>query len=65
MQDSERVLCENIPADVCTQCEEQYFSAEVMEEIERFLQKRRQERPERYIPLPVYRPIFTPAYAYH
>mgnify|MGYP005837390509 CR=1 FL=1 len=54
IKDGERILCENIPADVCAQCGEKYLSDKVMEGIEKFLERRHQEHPKRYISIPVY-----------
>lgn len=50
----ELVICENLPADVCKQCGEKYFSAEVSEKIDGFLKEYRKEKPARYVPVPVY-----------
>ncbi len=32
-QDGELVMCKGVPADLCTQCGEKYFSTEVMESV--------------------------------
>lgn len=53
-QNGERVVCESIPADVCVECGEEYLSLQVLQEIEAFLDRRHQERPKQYIPVPVY-----------
>lgn len=50
----ELLICEDLPAEVCNQCGEKYFSAEVSEKIDQFLKKYRKEKPGRYIPVPVY-----------
>ena len=50
----ELLVCEELPAEVCRQCGERYFSAEVSEKIDRFLERYRREKPSRYLPTPVY-----------
>lgn len=50
----ELVVCEELPAEVCRQCGERYFSAAVSEKIDHFLARYRQEKPSRYLPTPVY-----------
>ncbi len=50
----ELVICKDLPADVCLQCREKYFSAEVSEKIDKFVKKYREEKPLRYIPVPVF-----------
>ena len=47
-------MCEELPAEVCRQCGERYFSTEVSEKIDRFLERYRREKPSRYLPTPVY-----------
>ncbi len=53
-QDGERIVCENVPADVCVECGEEYLSLSILQAVEAFLARRHRERPERYIPVPVY-----------
>ncbi len=48
------LICEGLPADVCKQCGEKYFDAEVSGKIDRFIKEYRKEKPLRYIPVPVY-----------
>jgi len=56
-QDGELILCEDVPADVCTQCGEKYLHAKVAQQVERFLAEHGQVKPLRYVPVPVYRPV--------
>jgi YgiT-type zinc finger domain-containing protein len=60
-QDGELILCEDVPADVCTQCGEKYLHAKVAQQVECFLAEHRQVKPLRYVPVPVYRPVLVPA----
>ena len=48
------MVCENLPAQVCNQCGEKYFDAEVSEKIDDFIQRSQQVKPIRYIPVPVF-----------
>lgn len=48
------VICEGLPADVCKQCGEKYFNAEVSAKIDRFVKKYLGMKPSRYIPVPVF-----------
>jgi YgiT-type zinc finger domain-containing protein len=50
----ELVICEDLPADVCKQCGEKYFNAEVSEKIDKFIKKYLKKKPSRYIPVPVF-----------
>jgi YgiT-type zinc finger domain-containing protein len=50
----ELLVCEGLPADVCSQCGEKYFSAAVSEKIDRFLETYHREKPSRYLSTPVY-----------
>lgn len=50
----ELVICEGLPADVCKQCGEKYFSAEISTKIDKFIKKYSKEKPSRYIPIPVF-----------
>lgn len=50
----ELVVCEGLPADVCRQCGEKYFSADVSVKIDQFIEKYQEEKPLRYIPVPVF-----------
>lgn len=50
----ELLICEDLPADVCKQCGEKYFSAEVSTKIDEFVKKYKEEKPLRYIPVPVF-----------
>lgn len=50
----ELVICEGLPADVCKQCGEKYFNAEVSAKIDRFVKKYWGKKPSRYIPVPVF-----------
>ena len=50
----ELIVCRGLPADVCSQCGEAYFSAEVSEGLDRFLAEHHRHRPTRYIPVPEY-----------
>lgn len=50
----ELLVCEGLPAEVCKQCRENYFSATVSEKIDRFLETYHREKPSRYLPTPVY-----------
>ena len=50
----ELLVCEGLPAEVCKQCGEKYFSAAVSEKIDRFLETYRRTKPSRYLPTPVY-----------
>jgi YgiT-type zinc finger domain-containing protein len=50
----ELVICEDLPADVCKQCGEKYFDAEVSKKIDEFIKKYKKEKPLRYIPVPVF-----------
>jgi YgiT-type zinc finger domain-containing protein len=48
----EILIFENVPADVCTQCGEVFFSPEVMEMMDEVSQKR--TAPEKSIAVPVF-----------
>ncbi len=48
------LICEGVPADVCRQCGEKYFSPAVSEKIDRFLEEYPQKEPSRYLSTPVY-----------
>lgn len=50
----ELVICEDLPADICKQCGEKYFSADVSSKIDRFIKRYQKKRPLRYIPVPVF-----------
>ena len=50
----ELLICEGLPADVCKQCGEKYFDAEVSAKIDEFIKKYKKEKPLRYIPVPVF-----------
>lgn len=50
----ELLVCEGLPAEVCRQCSEKYFSATVSEKIDRFLETYHREKPSRYLSTPVY-----------
>ncbi len=50
----ELLVCEGLPADVCRQCGEKYFSVAVSEKIDRFLEKYQHNKPSRYLSTPVY-----------
>lgn len=50
----ELLICEGLPADVCRQCGEKYFDAEVSAKIDKFIKEYRKEKPLRYIPVPVF-----------
>lgn len=50
----ELLICEDLPADVCKQCGEKYFDAEVSKKIDKFIKKYKKEKPSRYIPVPVF-----------
>lgn len=50
----ELVICEDLPANVCKQCGEKYFDAEVSLKIDEFIKKYQKEKPSRYIPVPVF-----------
>lgn len=54
VRDGQRIVCEDIPADVCVQCGERYISADTMIRIERLLSRPRQVQPRRQIMVPVY-----------
>jgi hypothetical protein len=43
-----------LSADVCKQCGEKYFDAEVSKKIDEFIKKYKKEKPLRYIPVPVF-----------
>jgi HTH-type transcriptional regulator/antitoxin MqsA len=53
-RDGELIICEGLPALVCNQCGEEYFSAEVSTQIDNFLEHYQEKRPSRYITVPVY-----------
>jgi len=53
-QDKELIVIRDIPADVCSQCGEAYFSAEISLKLDQFLQEHQRCRPVRYIPVPEY-----------
>ena len=46
------VIFENVPAEVCSKCGEQYFSLEVMKNMEEQMKKK--ERPEKMLKVPIY-----------
>ena len=48
------IVFSDLPADVCQQCGEAYFSAEISEKLDHFLTEHQQHRPNRYIPVPEY-----------
>ena len=48
------LVCEDLPATVCKQCGEKYFSAAVSEKIDHFLEIYPKKKPSRYVPTPVY-----------
>jgi YgiT-type zinc finger domain-containing protein len=52
--DGELVVVRDIPADVCGDCKEAYFSADVSHKLDHFLKERRHIKPERYLSVPEY-----------
>jgi len=50
----ELVICEDLPADICKQCGEKYFSDDVSSKIDKFIKRYQKKRPLRYIPVPVF-----------
>lgn len=50
----ELIICEDLPADICKQCGEKYFSADVSSKIDRFIKQYQKKKPSRYIPVPVF-----------
>lgn len=50
----ELIICEDLPADICKQCGEKYFSADVSSKIDRFIKRYQKKKPSRYIPVPVF-----------
>ncbi|MBI3923340.1 MAG: type II toxin-antitoxin system MqsA family antitoxin [Armatimonadetes bacterium] len=54
--ESQWVICENLPAQICGQCGEAYFSAQVSHQIDEILARRKQLQPLRYETVPVFSP---------
>ena len=59
--DGELVVCENLPADVCGQCGEAYFSAAVSHQIDDLIARRKELEPLRYERVPVFSPELVAA----
>ncbi len=54
--DREFVICENLPAQICSQCGEAYFSAHVSHQIDEIIARRKALTPLRYETVPVFSP---------
>jgi YgiT-type zinc finger domain-containing protein len=54
--DGELVICENLPAQICSQCGEAYFSAQVSHQIDEIIARRKGLKPLRYETVPVFSP---------
>ncbi len=57
----ELVVCEDLPAEVCRQCGEAYFSAEVSHQIDDIIARRKELKPLRYETVPVFSPELVAA----
>jgi len=55
------VICENLPAQICSQCGEAYFSAQVSHQIDAIIARRKGIKPLRYETVPVYSPALVNA----
>jgi len=53
------VICENLPAQICSQCGEAYFSAQVSYQIDAILARRKGIKPLRYETVPVFSPALV------
>jgi YgiT-type zinc finger domain-containing protein len=49
---SELIIIQDIPADVCDQCGEAYLRAEISEKLDQFFEEYHTHKPERYIKVP-------------
>jgi len=54
--DGELVVCENLPAQICSQCGEAYFSPLVSRQIDEIIARRKGLKPLRYETVPVFSP---------
>ena len=48
------LVIEDVPADVCEQCDEAYVSPEVSEQLDQFVAERQHHRPRRYLAVAQY-----------
>ena len=48
------VVVRDVPADVCGQCKEPYFSADVSHKLDHFFKEWRHVKPDRYLSVPEY-----------
>ncbi|NCO35266.1 MAG: type II toxin-antitoxin system MqsA family antitoxin [Armatimonadetes bacterium] len=53
------LICENLPAQICQQCGEAYFSAKVTHQIDEIIAKRKELKPLRYETAPVFSPALV------
>lgn len=55
------VICDNLPAQICSQCGEAYFSAQVSHQVDEILARRKALKPLRYETAPVFSPALIGA----
>lgn len=48
------IILEDVPADVCEQCGEMYFTPDVLKAMDRIAEGEQKEEPERQVLVPVY-----------
>jgi YgiT-type zinc finger domain-containing protein len=54
--EGKRLICENLPAQVCGQCGEAYFTAQVSHQIDDIIARHKELQPLRYETVPVFSP---------
>ena len=52
--DGDLIVCEALPAQICRQCGEAYFSAQVAHQIDQIIERRKELKPIRYTQVPVF-----------
>ncbi len=52
--DGELIVCEGLPAQICRQCGEAYFSAQVAHQIDEIIAQRKELKPIRYAQVPIF-----------
>lgn len=47
-------VVKNVPVEICTQCGERYYSAEVSKKLDEFVKKQGSSKPQRVLEVPVF-----------
>lgn len=47
-------VVKNVPVEVCNQCGERYYSAEVSKKLDEFVRKQGSSKPQRVLEVPVF-----------